>query len=269
MSHSKRLVMVVGDARVGKSTIIKLLIELLCSQNRRIKVFNHDSQGKLSSHCSLVSIEGLDFLDGGTDKMLDDLNDLELDAIFIDMPGQYLEQIFKYIVEADLFSLLESHEWKLTFLQPISHRTYCLNYLENLIVFSGSKADYVVVKNLYFDDRFADYHELMQRRLSRWGGISLELGALHRNIYQVLERTGKPYSQVWRDPSINVLYRSYIYRWIENFNKSVLNDCNVSKYLGLSNGSDNGRLARTDSRREDASIGSDNQIRDLPGRSAF
>jgi hypothetical protein len=261
--------MLVGDARVGKSTITKLLIELLCNEKKQIKIFNHDSQSKLESHYSLASVESLDFFNGGTDKMLDEMNGNELDAILIDMPGQYLEQIFQYIVEVDLFSVLELCEWKLTFLQPISHRLYCLDYLDKLLVFSGSKADYIVVKNFHFDDRFAEYQQLMQRRLVKWGGVSLKLDALHRDIYKKLENSVKPYSQVWRDSYICVLYRSYIYRWIENFNRSVLNDCNASKYIGLSNGSDSRQVARTDSRGKNASIGSNDQIRDFSGRSTF
>ncbi|MCC5612003.1 hypothetical protein LC612_36050 [Nostoc sp. CHAB 5834] len=225
--------MTVGDSRVGKSTVTKLLVDLFQSQGKKIKVYNHDNRQRLKAYERVVTIESLDFFRDDTDKMLNSFNDNELDIILVDMPGQYIEKICQYIVKSDLFDLLREYEWKLTFLQPISHRIDCINSLDKLIKFATNNANYVVAKNHYFDPRFTEYQESIHTKFHQIGGAEIELYALHRDHYEALERTSKPYSLCYTDTSIYVVYRSYIYHWIKNFNNSVLSNSMSRKYLGL------------------------------------
>lgn len=151
----------------------------------------------------------------------------------VDLPGQYIDKICQYIVQSDLFDLLFEYKWKLTFLQPISHRRDCIECLDQLINVATDHANYIVVKNHYFHTKFLEYQESIQTKFQMIGGAEIELLALHRDHYEALERTGKPYSLFYTDTSSYVIYRSYIYQWIKNFNNSVLSNSISSKYLGL------------------------------------
>lgn len=225
--------MTVGDSRVGKSTVIKLLIDLLQSQNRKIKVYNHDNLQRLKAYETVVTIDSLDFSRGETDKILQDLNNDELEIIMVDMPGQYLEKICQYIQRTDLFSLLVDYQWNLTFVQPISHRIDCVNYLKALLEFTVDNANYVIVKNQYFGEIFRDYQELMQRKFRIVGGAEIELTLLHREHYKAIERTAEPISKCVTNTSVYLVYRTYIYHWIKNFHDSIMNETIASKYLGI------------------------------------
>lgn len=227
--------MTVGDSRVGKSTVTKLLIDWFQVQGRKIKVYDHDNRGRLKAYENLVAIESLDFFNGGTDQIVDDFTNNELDIIIVDMPGQYIDKLCQYIRGWDLFGSLMIYEWKLTFLQPISHRKDCVIYMNALVEFATNNANYVVVNNQHFDTRFGEYQQSMQGKLQRIGGTEIVLTALHRDHYETLERMGKPYSLASTDKSIYVVYRTYIYHWIKNFYDSILNNDKAIKYLGLKN----------------------------------
>ncbi len=236
MSNTKRMIMAVGDSRVGKSTVIKLLIELLLSHNKVIKVYNHDNRNKLKAYESLVPIEKLIFFSSNpdsTDLVLEDLNNKSLDTILVDMPGQYIEEICQYIDNADFFQMLALQQWKLTFLQPISHRPDCIEYLKYLLEFATDNANYMIVKNQYFDTRFREYNKSMHQKMSLIGGAEIELPALHRDHYQAMEALAKPYSLCHKDQSLFVVYRTYIYHWINNFFSNIKNNQLVSEYLGI------------------------------------
>ncbi|RCJ18635.1 hypothetical protein A6770_32750 [Nostoc minutum NIES-26] len=227
------MIMTVGDSRVGKSTVIKLLIDLLQSQNRKIKVYNHDNLQRFKAYETVVTIDSLDFFRGETDKILQDLNNDELEIIMVDMPGQYLEKICQYIQRTDLFSLLVDYQWSLTFVQPISQRIDCVNYLKSLLEFAIDNTNYVLVKNQYFGEIFRDYQEIMQSKFRIIGGAEIELTRLHRDHYEAIERTAKPISQCVTDTSVYLVYRTYIYHWIKNFHASIRNETIASKYLGI------------------------------------
>lgn len=227
--------MTVGDSRVGKSTVTKLLIDLFQYQVKKIKVYNHDNRQRFKAYERAVTIESLDFFRDDTDKILNNFNEDELDIILVDMPGQYTDKICQYIVQSNLFELLPEYEWKLTFLQPISHRIDCIKSLDKLINFATNNANYVVAKNHYFDPRFSEYQESIKTKFQMIGGAEIELLALHRDHYEALERTDKPYSLCCTDTSIYVVYRSYIYHWIKNFYNSILNNNAAIDYLGLKN----------------------------------
>ncbi|MEB3220288.1 MAG: hypothetical protein VKN72_29195 [Nostocales cyanobacterium 94392] len=225
--------MTVGDSRVGKSTVSKLLIDLFLQQGKRVKVYDHDNRQRLKSYEGIVLVEKLDFFEDETDKFLMTLNQSEFDIILIDMPGQYIDKICQYINQVELFSLLADYNWKLTFLQPISHRIDCLDYLKTMLDLAAFNANYVVVKNQHFGTRFKDYQESVRHKLPLIGGVDVELTVLHRDHYEALERIGKPYSIASTDKSMYLIYRTYIYRWIKNFYDSILNNNLAIKYLGL------------------------------------
>ncbi|MCC2692824.1 hypothetical protein [Nodularia sp. LEGE 04288] len=226
--------MTVGDSRVGKSTVCKLLIDLLYSQGKTVKAYDHDNFHKLQAYSNLIAVNTLDFLKSETDQVLEDLKHGQLEVILLDMPGQYVDKICNFIDESDFFNLLNESGWRLTFLQPISHRLNCLQFMEEIINFSKEYANYIVIKNYHFDHRFKNYHTSMQKKLYSVGGIDITLTKLHTDHYEAMERTNKPYSQIRDDKSIYILYRSYIYRWIQNFNQELLKSQVASNYLCLS-----------------------------------
>ncbi|WP_141105997.1 hypothetical protein [Nodularia sp. NIES-3585] len=226
--------MTIGDSRVGKSTVCKLLIDLLHSQGKSVKAYDHDNFHKLQPYSNLIAINTLDFFRSETDQVLEDLKHGQLEVILVDMPGQYVDKICNFIDESSFFHLLNEYGWRLTFLQPISHRLDCLKFMEKIINFSKESANYIAIKNCYFDQRFKNYHTSMQKKLYSVGGIDICLTKLHTDHYEAMERTNIPYSQIRDDTSIYILYRSYIYRWIQNFNQELLKNQVASNYLCLS-----------------------------------
>ncbi|RCJ22883.1 hypothetical protein A6770_29410 [Nostoc minutum NIES-26] len=230
---SKRLIITVGDARVGKSTVIKLLLEMLAQQGKRIKVYNQESFPVFKAYEELATIKKINLSDDDADAIADDLNHPELDVMIVDMPGQDIEKIIQYIESASLFEVVLKFDWNLTFIQPISHRIDCIYYLNEIIQTATNNANYVVVKNYHFAPEFREYEEKIQKNLLMIGGTEVELTALHRNHYQAMEKTGKPYSQVCQDLSMILFWRSFIFQWIKKFRDSVMNNNLAIKYLGL------------------------------------
>ncbi|MBD6620477.1 hypothetical protein FNW02_33030 [Komarekiella sp. 'clone 1'] len=225
--------MTVGDSRVGKSTVMRLLIDLLCAQKKLIKIYDHDTRYKLAAYSQIVPIENIDFFRGGTDIMLEELKG-NCDAIAVDMPGQYLDKVCQYIHKVHLFKLLNDYNWRLTFLQPISHRLDCLDYLEHLLDSFGDSADYVVVKNQYFDKQFSQYHRSeASQKLAVLKGSEVILKELNKYSYETVESLGLPYSAVSNQLAIYSVYRGYTYRWVKSFHSTLINNFTVKNYLGL------------------------------------
>lgn len=225
------MIMTVGDSRVGKSTVIRLLIDLLCSQGKQTRAYDHDNRQKLEPYKDLIPVESINFNDG-TDLVIEQLRN-GYDAITIDMPGQHVDGICNYIDKVNLFKILAKVNWRLTFVQPISHRLDCVEYLEQLLAFAGNKADYVVVKNQHFDQQFKLYQDSSYSQLMALGGRDIILGALNKHSYEAIERGKKPYSQVSSDISIYSIYRTYVYKWVKDFHQAILNNYLASQYLGL------------------------------------
>lgn len=223
--------MTVGDSRVGKSTVLRLLIDLLCYQGKRTKAYDHDNRQKLEHYKCLLPVESINFNEG-TDLVIDQLHH-GYDAIAIDMPGQHIEGICNYIDKVNLFKILDTINWRLTFVQPISHRLDCIEYLQQLLAFAEDKADYVVVKNQHFDQQFKLYQNSIHPQLIALGGRDIILGALNKHSYEAIERAKKPYLQVSSDISIYSMYRTYVYKWVKDFQQVILNNSLASQYLGL------------------------------------
>ncbi|BCL40165.1 hypothetical protein [Nostoc sp. MS1] len=230
---SKRMIITVGDARVGKSTVIKLLLEMLMLKGKRVKVYSQDAFDVFKAYENLVPIEYFNLLNDEVDQITDELKNCQLDIIIIDMPGQYIEKISQYIESISLFDVVVRFGWKLTFLQPISHRNNCLDYLNQIIQTASNNANYVVVKNYHFSPEFREYDEKIQKKISIIGGTEIELPSLHRNHYQMMDKLVKPYSECCHDISLILFLRSYIYQWIKKFRDSVMDNDLAVKYLGL------------------------------------
>ncbi|WP_341531732.1 hypothetical protein WKK05_39135 (plasmid) [Nostoc sp. UHCC 0302] len=230
---SKRVIITVGDARVGKSTVIKLLLEMLVLKRKRIKVYSHDTFCVFKAYENLVPIEHFNLLNDETDQIADELKNCQLDIIIIEMPGQYIEKITQYIESTSLFEVVVRFGWKLTFLQPISQRNNCLDYLNQIIETASNNANYVVVKNYHFSPEFREYDEKIPKKLLVIGGTEIELPPLHRNHYQMMDKLVKPYSECCHDISLILFLRSFIYQWIKKFQISVSKNNLAISYLGL------------------------------------
>ncbi|MBD2254732.1 hypothetical protein [Nostoc parmelioides] len=229
--HPKRLIMSVGDSRVGKSTTIRLLIDLLYLEGKHIRAYDHDNRQKLEAYQSLIEVESLHFNES-TDLVIEELVN-NYDAIIVDMPGQHIDKICNYIDEVKLFKILEKVGWRLTFLHPISHRADCTVYLSELLAFALNQADYVIVKNQHFDVQFKTYQKLGHSQVMNLAGTEIVLKQLNKYSYEAIETVKKPYSQISHDINIFSVYRTYAYKWIKSFHQSILNNSLACQYLGL------------------------------------
>ncbi|MBW4513035.1 MAG: hypothetical protein KME64_42135 [Scytonematopsis contorta HA4267-MV1] len=231
-----------GDARVGKSTISRLLLDLYRENNIRLKAYYHGYVNKLEAYqTDTFKIPLLDFSLDNSDIILDSLQDKEssgLRLVLTDMPGQNLPQFKEFEKNIALIDNLNSIGYRVTFLHPISYRPDCPNeYLKPLFDTYGSRADYVIVKNHYFGDEFRYYDgQPIQEIVKIFKGVELNLRQLHYNYYQKLHDTGLTYSKaITVDSPLYVLERSLIFHWIKNFHDEVTDNAQAVKYLGLGN----------------------------------
>lgn len=222
------MIMTLGDSRVGKSTVTKLLIDIFIKEEVNFVVYDCDTRNKLEAYKNQVLIEQIDFFNKGhNEKIIDAITNDDVDVVLADMPGQYLDKICDYIVATNLFETLSSYDWRMTFLHPVSHRSDCVYFTKEILDFSQGNADYILVKNYYFDDRFNNYHNQGFKI-----DAEITLSKLHRDHYEIMDKANKPYSQIRNDPRIFLLYRTYIYQWIKKFEES-LSTSKARKFLGL------------------------------------
>lgn len=234
----KRVVITIGDARVGKSTTSRLLVELYLKHNLNMRVYYHGHRNKLDIYAQKnLKICYLGFSQGDSDQLLVDLEIFcnTTDVLLTDMPGQNFPE-FK-VFEKSVFFLenLNALGYRVTFLHPLSNRKDCVEYLRELYQYFGNQADYVVLKNYYFGKNFKYYDGgEVQKEINALKGIELVLGKLSDNIYQSLEDSKLPYSEAIKPTSyINVIYRSIIFNWMNNFHSLVSTNETAASYLGL------------------------------------
>jgi hypothetical protein len=235
----KRFVITVGDARVGKSTISRLLLELYARNKLNLRVFYHGYRNKLSMYQREdFPINHLGFSKGDSDKLLLDLEMFPKTGLALtDMPGQNLPEFKCFEEDVSLIESLKYLGYRVTFLHPISHRKDCVeDYLQDLCDYFGNQADYIIVKNRYFGDQFPYYDgSQVQDKIKKLNGLELELTGLHNQFYQQLEDVGLPYSQAILPSSpIYTIQRSIIFNWMEKFLAAITNNSTASNYLGLS-----------------------------------
>ncbi len=235
----KRFIITVGDARVGKSTISRLLLELYLKNQVNARVFYHGYRNKLSMYQTKgFDINHLGFSRGDSDRLLLDLEMFpNIDVVLTDMPGQNLPEFKFFDKDISLIENLNCLGYRLTFLHPISHRKDCVEeYLQDLYQHFGNQVDYVIVKNHYFGEQFRYYDGSQhQADIKKLNGLELVLGGLHNDFYELLEDTSLPYAQaVQTDSPLNTIQRSILFNWMENFHSSIVSNDITSNYLGLS-----------------------------------
>lgn len=229
----KRVIIATGDARVGKSTCLKLLVDLLRSQNKSPVLYDFDKRDKFVGYRNYIPVcDNLNFFKGNTDVILDDISEVDTSVILVDMPGQYVSEMLEEIEDCYFFEQLACRGWQVTFLQPISQRKDCIDYLKQIMDYSGNLAKYVVVKNFYFDKYFVEFEKVSQQLYSN-GGITISLEPLQQNVYQAIDILSIPYQEACNSSKLFLLYRSYLYRWMKSFNEQVLLNNLVSEYLGI------------------------------------
>lgn len=238
-SSPKRLVITVGDARVGKSTIARLLLELYLESNLKVLAYYNGSRNKLYPYELLVPVNKLTMTRGGADKLLIDLErGSDINVAITDMPGQFIDNFKEFSQETLLFDSIATLGYRITFINPISHRRDCIDYLQELLDYSGHNADYVVVKNLYFGNYFP-YHDgtNIQKRILATGGLELSLEMLWKHTYELVESMVLPYSEAIQKQEIDLMNRSRIFNWKEELIVQIQNNQAARGLLGLSKSS--------------------------------
>ncbi|MFL9458173.1 hypothetical protein AB0758_45025 [Tolypothrix bouteillei VB521301_2] len=236
--NGKRFIITVGDARVGKSTISRLLLELYLKNKLNVRVFYHGHRQKLSMYQKDFSINHLGFSRGASDRLLLDLEMFpKIEVVLTDMPGQNLPEFKFFDKDVSLIENLSCLGYRVTFLHPISHRKDCVEeYLQDLYQHFGDRVDYAIIKNYYFGEQFRHYDSSQfQASIQKLNGLELVLDALHNDCYQLLEDLALPYSRAIKAASpLNIIQRSLVFNWMENFHSSIVSNGIASNYLGLS-----------------------------------
>jgi hypothetical protein len=235
----KRFVITIGDARVGKSTTSRLLLELYAKNKLNARAFYHGHRNKLSMYQNNdFKINHLGFSKGDSDGLLVDLELFpRIQVVLTDMPGQNLPEFKLFEKDVSLIENLNYLGYRVTFLHPISHRKDCVeDYLQDLCNYFGDRVDYVIIKNYYFGDQFPYYdNSQLQTKIQKLNGVELVLLGLLWQCYQQLEEAALPYSKaVLSESPLNVIYRSVVFNWMEDFLTSITSNVSASNYLGLS-----------------------------------
>jgi hypothetical protein len=236
----KRFVITSGDARVGKSTVSRLLLELYLKSKCNARVFYHGYRNKLSMYKTKgFEINHLGLSRGDSDRLLLDLEMFpNIDVVLTDMPGQNHQEFKFFDKDVSLIGNLNHLGYRVTFLNPISHRKDCVaDYLQDLYQHFGSQVDYVVIKNYYFGKHFRHYEDSQfQADIKKLNGLELALDGLYNDLYQLLEDTGLPYVPLLEANSpLNTIQRSIVFNWMENFHNSIVTNEIATNYLGLGN----------------------------------
>lgn len=235
--NPKRLVMTVGDARVGKSTIARLLIELYLESKLNLRVYYSGNRNKLYAYQLLLPIAQLPLTKGGADQLLIDLETFsDVQVALSDLPGQNFEEFGKFAQEIMLWDAIAQLGYRITFVHPISYRRDCTEYLQELFNCYGDKADYIIIKNLYFGDEFPYYDGSdIQQHIQASGGNELYLGRLWRDSYELVESLDSPYSYAVQNYEIDFMNRSRVFNWMEEFSEQISKNKHIEELLGLLN----------------------------------
>ncbi|WP_017740790.1 hypothetical protein [Scytonema hofmannii] len=234
----KRFVIIVGDARVGKSTTSRLLLDLYAKNKLNVRAFYHGHRNKLSMYQTEdFKIDHLGFSRGDSDRLLLDLDMFpKTEVVLTDMPGQNLPEFKAFEKDVSLIENLNCLGYRVTFLHPISHRKDCVeDYLQELCDYFDNQVDYAIAKNHYFGDQFPYYDgSQLQAKIKKLNGLELVLSNLHSQCYQQVEDAALSYSKaVLPESPLNVIYRSIVFNWMEDFLTSITSNDTASNYLGL------------------------------------
>lgn len=235
--NPKRLVMTVGDARVGKSTTARLLIEIYLESQLNLRVYYRGNRNKLYAYQLLLPIAQLPLTQGGADQLLIDLETFsDVQVALSDLPGQNFEEFRQFAQEVMLWDAIAQLGYRITFVHPISYRRDCTEYLQELFNCYGDKADYIIIKNLYFGDEFPYYDGSdIQQHIQANGGNELYLGRLWRDSYELVESLDSPYSYAVQNYEIDFMNRSRVFNWMEEFSGQISNNKHIEELLGFSN----------------------------------
>ncbi len=238
MRLMKRFVVTMGDSRVGKSTIARLLLDLYRKREIQAWAFYHGHRNKISmyQHFNIVQ---LGFSRGDSDQLLTDLElNTEVDVVLTDMPGQNFRDFREFEQDVSLLKNLQSLDYRITFVHPISYRKDCItDYLQETISYFGNSVDYIVVKNYYFGKEFSCYDDSETKlHIDSLDGVEVVLEQLNKSIYTMVEDAEVSYSSAIETSSaINLLQKSIIFYWMTNFHSLLINNIVAADYLGLSN----------------------------------
>ncbi|MBW4676072.1 MAG: hypothetical protein KME52_19220 [Desmonostoc geniculatum HA4340-LM1] len=231
----KRLVMTVGDARVGKSTTARLLVEFYLDSKLKLRTYYTGNRNKLYAYELLLPVGKLPLTRDGADQLLIDLECFsDVQVALSDLPGQNFEQFKQFVEEVLLWDAIASLGYRITFVYPISHRRDCVEYLQELFDYCGDQADYIIIKNLHFGDEFPYYDGSdIQKSIQKNGGEELYLGELWKCTYELVESISLPYSQAMHNPNIDLMNRSRIFNWMEEFSQQIKNNKIISDLLAF------------------------------------
>lgn len=238
----KRIVITAGDARVGKSTTSRLLLDLYLEEGLNVYAAYGGYRNKLEAYQRYLDIHKFNLQRGDYDEFLASLEVLdEIDVVLMDMPGQILPEFIKFDRSIHFIEGLQSIGYRVTFLHPISDRIDCIEYLSELTESFCDKSDYVVVKNGCFGNRFPYFDDKpIQFKVNNLGCSILQLKPLSKYVYNKFDEAGCTYSDgaakipnIEISKLIGIIERSFIYGWRNQFRSSVFSDSQLLKYLGL------------------------------------
>lgn len=237
----KRIIITSGDARVGKSTMSKLLLDLYLSEGLVVHAIYNGHRNKLEAYQKKLNIHKFNLVRGDYDEFIGKLNSNdEIDIVLMDLPGQILPEFIKFEHDTCLLEGLYSIGYRVAFLNPISYRQDCIYYVKELIKEFKASADYVIVKNECFGKKFPYFDANIESSIQSLDGVIMQLPPLSKFVYSRLEEAECIYSDGASkkldeaiSKKLGVIERSLIYNWLNKFKRNIYSDKKLLEYFGL------------------------------------
>jgi hypothetical protein len=237
----KRIVITAGDARVGKSTTSRLLLDMYLAEGVNVRAVYSGHRNKLDAYGKYLKIDKFNLARGDYDEFIGSLELIDdIEVVLMDMPGQILPEFVKFARMTYLLEGLHAIGYRVTFLHPISYRQDCVGYLHDLTAEFQNKADYIVVKNECFGKGFAYYDgREIETTIKQLNGITMDLPVLNKSVYSKLDEVGCTYTDAAARMAgelagkIPVIERSFVFTWLNKFRYTIESNSELLKYFGL------------------------------------
>jgi len=236
--YQGRLVFITGDkGGTGKSVVARILLDIYRQRNIKCIAYECDqSNPQLYRHYNKIP-PGVNKIKlnqrGGADALQDNLKQFSPQVSLVDMPAgaaEYFENVAKDIF---LFQNAQRMGYRITMVSVLSRVKESLSQLKRVVDFCGDRADYVIIKNLYWGDehKFTRYNNSeIRQTVAKLGGVELLLPELFDDIFDTIDSNDLTFREALEHEVFTLSNQSRVYGWIEACEAEF---ANASAQLGL------------------------------------
>lgn len=194
-----------GKGGVGKTTLARVMVEALSSRKIPYIAFDADPENPdLFRYYKEfgTGVTLLEFLEAREARnFFTALDEKAPQTVLIDLPAGQSRQLREIFESFGLFRIAEQLGYRVTLVSVLDLGIEPINSLSSLLEFCQDNADYVVVKNLYWDngDGFSSWQNSRTRtRILELTSAELNMPKLDPNAYTEVRKKFVPFSLATR-----------------------------------------------------------------------